>query len=270
MPTRPSTRARWALLVGAVVALAAPATPARADATTTGPAVEAAVERARGWQRPLPAIETVVLVGDSLAQEITPFVAHLTAPKRLVPKFWGGTAACDWVGVHLAADRSSVVVISFTGNSHTPCMQDEHGVQIRQERLVARYRADVGRLIDTARRAGARVVLVGQPLRAPSFDADLEVEGLNEVYRAYASALPFVSYVDAGAAVEAPDGSFTARLPCIRWDPGCGADGTVVVRGDGVHFCPLRDHNPCPVWSSGAFRFASRVADAANGPQRYD
>jgi hypothetical protein len=125
-------------------------------------------------------------------------------------------------------------------------------------------------LIDKARFSGARVVLIGQPLRAASFDADVEVHGINRVYRDLAAQHSFVSFYDAGAAVEAADGTFTERLPCSDSDSDCAADGTTVVRGDGVHFCPMAGLNPCPVWSSGAFRFALGIAEAANDAPRYD
>jgi hypothetical protein len=79
-----------------------------------------------------------------------------------------------------------------------------------------------------------------------------------------------VSFVDAGRAVETPDGQFTDRLPCTPYDTDCAADGTTVVRGDGVHFCPIVGENPCSVWSSGAFRFALAIASGANNPRVFD
>ena len=87
------------------------------------------------------------------------------------------------------------------------------GGYLQDQALVDRYRLDLGVIVDAARRAGARVVLVGQPLRAACFGADVEVEGINEVYRNYAAAFRFVSYVDAGRAVEGPDCAFAERLP---------------------------------------------------------
>lgn len=222
------------------------------------------------WRRPAGSVRRVVLVGDSLAQEVTPFVQFLTPGKPLIPKFWGGTAPCDWLNVDLQASRSSVVAITFTGNSLTPCMTGPDGVQLRGEALVEKYSRDILVLVDRARRSGARVVLVGQPYRAPGFDADLEVEGINQIYRTIAATLPFVSFIDAGAAVETPDGHFTDRLPCLPFDSDCAEDGTTLVRGDGVHFCPIVGENPCSIWSSGAFRFGSAIAAAVNDPRRYD
>ncbi|MEZ5247870.1 MAG: hypothetical protein R2713_01220 [Ilumatobacteraceae bacterium] len=169
------------------------------------------------------------------------------------------------------------MVITFTGNSLTPCMDDGAGGHLVDAALVERYRADLGVLVDTARRAGARVVLVGQPHRAASFEAEFEVDGINQVLVEYAEAFPHVTYVDAGARVEHPDGTYADRLPCSEFDPVCAPDGTTVVRGDGVHFCPAAGKNPCPVWSSGAVRFGLEIAggisdaaaaDAARSPGR--
>lgn len=225
---------------------------------------------ARRYPTPYRRSTRLVLVGDSLAQEATPFIQYLTAPKALIPKFWGGTAPCDWADVDLEATRRAVVVFSFTGNSLTDCMSDGAGGFLQDQALVDRYQFDVGMLIDRARRAGASVVLVGQPVRAASFQADEEVAGINAAYRAFAASMSFVSFVDAGATVELPDGTFAERLPCTSFDSECDGDGLAVVRGDGVHFCPLAGYNPCPVWSSGAFRFALAIAAAANDPRSFD
>lgn len=222
------------------------------------------------WPSPATESTEVVLVGDSLAQEIAPVLAYLLAGRPVVPKFWGGTAPCDWTGADLEAGRASVVVISFTGNSLTPCMGDGRGGHLDDDALVARYRADIGTLVEMARSSGARVVLVGQPYRSAAFDDDAEVDGINAAYQADAAALAYVSFVDAGAAVERPDGSYADRLPCAEFDIGCGTDGTVVVRGDGVHFCPVVGENPCSVWSSGALRFALAIADAVDDPGEYE
>lgn len=237
---------------------------------------ESAVARATpiasqpSWPMPHTSNSTIVLVGDSLAEETSGVIAMLTAPKAFIPRYWGGTAPCDWLDDDLLADRSSVVVITFTGNSLTPCMSDGAGGHLEHEAFAARYRADLTELVDHARSTGARVVLVGQPYRSPSFDHADRVDAINEVIQELAQASPFVSYVDAGAAVETVDGSFSERLPCAFFDLDCAADGTTVVRGDGVHFCPVVNVHPCPVYSSGAFRFGASIATAANNPTDFE
>ena len=234
-------------------------------------AVVNASEPARRLREEPPVVfDRLVVVGDSLAEATEPVIRYVTPGKTFVRKFFGGTAPCDWLDDDLEATPSTVVVITFTGNNMTPCMLDGAGARLIDEPLVEKYRADVGVLIEHARASGAWVVLVGQPLRHPSFDADLEVEGINAVYRQYATTMSEVSYVDAGQFVETPDGAYTDRLPCAEFDTDCAPDGTTVVRGDGVHFCPIVEVSPCPVWSSGAVRFGFGIASAANDPQRFD
>ncbi len=240
---------------------------ARHTPTGTEPAASPAVPT---WPTPDATSSTIVLVGDSLAEETSGVIAMLTAPKSFVPRYWGGTAPCDWLDDDLIADRASVVVITFTGNSLTPCMSDGAGGHLEHRAFAARYRADLTELVDHARRTGARVVLVGQPYRAASFDHTDRVDAINQVIQELAQASPFVSYVDAGAAVETTDGGFSDRLPCAFFDLDCDADGTTVVRGDGVHFCPVVNVHPCPVYSSGAFRFGAAIATAANNPTDFE
>jgi hypothetical protein len=67
-----------------------------------------------------------------------------------------------------------------------------------------------------------------------------------------------------------PQGRYTDRLACTELDTDCAPDGTTVVRGDGVHFCPIAEVAPCPVWSSGAVRFGLGIAAAANDPQSFE
>jgi hypothetical protein len=214
--------------------------------------------------------DRLVLVGDSLAEATAPVIRFVTPGKAFVRKYWGGTAPCDWIDDDLEATPTAVVVITFTGNNLTRCMLHGTGVPLIDEPLVEQYRVDVGVLIDHARAAGAWVVLVGQPLRHARFDADLEVEGINAMYREYAATMAHVSYVDAGHLVETTDGHYTDRLPCMQFDTDCAPDGTTVVRGDGVHFCPVVNVVPCPVWSSGAVRFGLGIASAANDPSNLD
>ena len=75
-----------------------------------------------------------------------------------------------------------------------------------------------------------------------------------------------MSYIDAGAAVLTPDGRYTPQLPCLDSETtadGC-TNGQIIVRApDGIHFCPTVSGGtqPCPVYSSGAHRFAGGMAD---------
>lgn len=216
-------------------------------------------------------IDRIVVVGDSLADESAPVIDFITPDQPVIRKHMGGTAPCDWTSADLEATPTSVVVITFTGNNMTPCMLDESGQGLTGQRLVDKYRADVALLVEHARAAGAWVVLVGQAEHSPRLES--QVGGLNAAYRDLADRLPMVAFVDAGAAVEAPDGSYTDRLPCTELDVANGADctgGTTAVRGDGLHFCPVVGARPCPVWSSGAVRYAMAIVTAVENPQQFD
>jgi hypothetical protein len=208
----------------------------------------------------------VVLVGDSIALEASPYLRSALDGPELEERTFGGSAPCDWLDNDLGLRREQVVVISFIGNSLTDCMADGAGGHLQGEALVERYRADVAELVRQVRSAGATVLLVGQPQRGPATlgdgRADLVVAGLHDVYAELAQA-EGVAFVDAGAALESEDGSFAAELRCLTEEPECGPDGSNPVRSDdGVHLCPGPSRSPCPVYSSGAFRFARAIAEA--------
>ncbi len=207
----------------------------------------------------------VVFVGDSLAVEAAPYLDRMIEGKRLVPDYFGGTAPCDWTGKDLHVTAHSVVVISFTGNSLTPCMAGADGTMLHGTALVGRYRTAVTALVQEARRAGARVILVGQPTPAATAPNAAVVGPLDDMYAAVAKA-EHASVVDAGAAVERAGGAYAERLPCLPGEKGCDAAGTVDVRSsDGVHFCPVAaEPGKCPVYSAGAYRFAAAIAAAVN------
>jgi hypothetical protein len=103
---------------------------------------------------PAAAADEVVLLGDSLAQEASPYLERELGDTPLHEQYWGGTAPCDWLGKDLHARAGSVVVISFTGNALTPCMEDEDGAFLHGTALVDKYWADVGRLVVEIRSTG--------------------------------------------------------------------------------------------------------------------
>jgi hypothetical protein len=212
----------------------------------------------------------IVLVGDSLMQEASPSIGTLRSDRPVVNRYWGGTAPCDWTSADLYVRSGSIVVISFTGNSLTTCMSDGNGGHLHGQALLDKYRADVATLVNTARAADVWVILVGQPTRGNGALGNDEVEGINAIYRSLAAA-PKVAFVDAAAAVENPDGTFAHDLPCAPYEPTCDPSGRNVVRSDdGIHFCPGFHSQPCPAYSSGAYRFAWMIAAAVADPASYD
>ena len=207
----------------------------------------------------------VVLVGDSLAEQAAQYLGPLLHGRQLVPQFLGGTAPCDWLARNLQISAGSVVVISFTGNSLSPCMSDNAGGHLSGAAVVDKYRTDVTTLVNAAVSVHARVLLVGQPVHADPTPGNDIVAGLNTVYSGLDQGTN-VKFVNAGAAVEDPDGSFATFLPCLPGETECGPFGSNIVRNDdGLHFCPgSPPPGPCPVYSSGAFRFANAIATAVS------
>lgn len=205
----------------------------------------------------------VVLVGDSLAVEAAQFLPTLVEPSPFASYVFGGTAPCDWLTTDLQLTADSVLVISFIGNSGTACMADGAGGFLQGQAILDKYRTDVSALIELARSAGARVLLVGQPPRIDSAQSNEVVGGLNAIYTELVTG-EGIAFVDAGAVIENPDGTYAALLPCLPNEPLCDASGSNAVRSDdGLHLCPgPAAPPPCQVYSSGAFRFAEAIADA--------
>jgi hypothetical protein len=216
---------------------------------------------------------TVEIYGDSLSFEASDVIAdQLRGDARVSSAAIPGAAVCDLVSLLEREPQRSpdYALIQYSGNSATECMRDDSGRYLTGDDLVERYAADVERATALLRERGTHVYLVGSP-RGRDDDAAVE---LNAAFATTADAWSArdepVSYVDAEASVLAPDGSFTPRLPCLPFEDasrGCAPDGTIAVRsGDGVHFCPddTGGKRDCPVWSSGAYRFATAIV----GPVR--
>jgi hypothetical protein len=120
----------------------------------------------------------------------------------------------------------------------------------------------------------AEVYFAGAPRsHAAELRNDPDINWFNSMYEALATAAPNASYLDAGAAVLS-SGRWTETLPCLPNEPCTGPGGVNVVRApDGGHFCPgAADavHGVtavCSVWSSGAFRYGTAMADGVlDGP----
>jgi hypothetical protein len=221
---------------------------------------------------------TVALYGDSLSFEASEMIADsLGGDARVDSAALPGSAVCDLVSLLEREPQRSpdYALIQYSGNSATDCMRDDTGRYLSGDAIVQRYAADVERATQILRERGVQVYLVSSPRGR---DDDTAV-AINAAFAATADAWSArgepVSYVDAAASVLAPDGTFVERLPCLPVEGetrGCAPDGTIVVRsGDGVHFCPENTggQRACPVWSSGAYRFATAlvtpVRDAIEG-----
>lgn len=203
----------------------------------------------------------VVLWGDSLAFEAAaPFQSTVEAQSgaAVLTRTFGGTAVCDWfedMVVQLREWKPTVAVLAFSGNTVSACM--------RGRDVVGAYREDAADAVLLLTAAGVRVDLVEAP---PRPDQRLDASGnivLHYVWEEIDDHYPQTRVVHAGAAVT-DHGAWTRRLPCLPHEE-CDPDGTVVVRSpDGVHLCPVQipPSTQCPVYSGGAFRYGTAMAQA--------
>jgi hypothetical protein len=211
----------------------------------------------------------VDLFGDSLAYQVEPYFDGFLADNGKYTSSdntFGGTATCDWLSkmAAAAAQRPQAVVLVFSGNAFTPCMD---GAALRSPQYYDLYTTYTEQAIRMFSAVAAHVFLVGTPIDESSV---VGWNRLDDIYQQLAQADPLaVTYVDAGAAVESLSGGFTWALPCWSMEPSCGANGTNIVRSpDGIHFCPDGTPatrgvtGPCDEYSSGAFRFALAIVSA--------
>ena len=254
---------------------AGPTRSATGSTTTTTPIPTTTVPPTTSVAEAPIARPMVILYGDSLAWEAQEhvFAAFGERPDvRLVSHTYGGTAICDWLE-QMRADAPTLlpgaVIVEFSGNAFTPCMLDSDGLPLTGAAFLDRYQADAEAVVDIFAPIGAEVMFVGTPISASAEAQGYRGGTLNDVYAAF-DGRPGVEYVDAGAAV-LDDGHWTATLPCLPDEPCTGGtdasgQGVNVVRApDGGHFCPAADDavrgvtGECPVWSSGAYRFAQAM-----------
>jgi hypothetical protein len=220
----------------------------------------------------------VVLYGDSLAWESQNFfeaaLAHAGISEVTTHTF-GGTAICDWLAQmrrDAARLHPETVVVEFSGNALTPCMRAPDGRMLSGGAYFHKYAADAATVLRIFTPGHTLVFFAGAPIsRGAARSHDPTTATLHSIYAALANSTPFGRYIDAGASVLL-QGRWTETLPCLTGEPctgGLDAEGNpvnVVRAPDGAHFCPgalAAVHGvtaACPVWSSGAWRFANAMA----------
>jgi hypothetical protein len=215
----------------------------------------------------------IIIYGDSLSAQAYPFSSYLISSggkASTVNDTFGGTAPCNWLST-MEADAAAVaeppnaVIIQFSGNVSN-CYSGNPAPE--SPALVADYRSDIQTAINAFTAHNIRVYLVGAPIASSQYGPPLDPnwDGFNQLYaQLAASDAALVTFEDAGAVVEGPTHTYVQHLQCLYFETSCnGPDygaptGTNVVRQpDGVHFCPVQitGTNPCPVYSSGALRYA--------------
>jgi hypothetical protein len=218
----------------------------------------------------------VALFGDSLAWEAEPYYSNLLVEQSEVAHTYdtyGGTAVCDWLQRMREVEAQyhpGAVELEFSGNNLTPCMK---GHELYSPSFYEKYRTDTLAAIEIFVPHGAHVYLIGAPITRAQVSVP-DWQRLNQQYEQIASADPrHVTYVDAGAALEGPGHTYTETLPCLKEEPCSGpvvdsVASNIVRSSDGTHFCPTQTGDEagviggCPVYSSGAFRYAQAMAQA--------
>jgi hypothetical protein len=198
----------------------------------------------------------------------------------------GGTALCDYAD-QIVADawtiRPSLVVVAFTGNAFTECMQPPAGRLNDAAWQGEKYGADLTVLLDRLAPTGVPSIVVSPP---PALHRVLPDEPTAEAAAAAAAASPivlpevwalgqrpdgFVStevvvapvyrdvvasarargrdtmLIDGGRLLRAPDGGWTKVARCLPFESaewGC-RDGLIDVRGPDLgHFCTQAAYGP--------------------------
>ena len=149
---------------------------------------------------------------------------------------YGGTATCDWLGkmAAAAAEHPQAAVLVFSGNAFTPCME---GVALRSPQYYELYATYTEQAIEIFRAVGAHIFLVGTPIDQSSVAG---WDHLDDIYRQLAQADPaYVTYVDAGAAVESPERWVHRGVALPEHRAELWPERHNTVRSpDGIHFCP--------------------------------
>ncbi len=200
----------------------------------------------------------VILYGDSISYEAQGAFAWELPGVDVIQSNFPTTAVCTYLD-QMAGDidryHPAAVVLEFAGNSITPCMGGLTG-----QALIDKYAADAEAATAIFASRGIPVYWMSAPL-LPGWPFD-PTPGLRTVYRDLAARWgSLVSYTDAGQSVLA-NGAYTDTLPCLSWEgpaQGCQGGQIVVRSPDRVHFCPVGGA-PCPVYSSGGWRFGTAMA----------
>lgn len=221
---------------------------------------------------PPPPPPFVLLYGDSLVTESSWYARDLL---QNVARVGGvvtdapGGATCDLLPrmrVDVQRYRPTAVVIAFSGNAFTPCMQDRNGEPLRGQAWIDAYRRYTIEAITIFRPGSPQIWLGTTPIAMiPEKKGDPDTVMMNRMLRELAAANPRVHIAESADAV-LDNGYWTRTLPCLPNEPCTGGPDTrgrlanVVRAPDGAHFCPEpygAAVSSCPTHASGGLRFAA-------------
>jgi hypothetical protein len=176
-----------------------------------------------------------------------------------------GLAPCDLApsALRSLARPPAAIVLAFTGNNITPCMQ-RAGKQLTGAAYYAEYESVIGQLLAAATALRIPVLVVGAPAFPPSENHPDRV-ALDALYQALVAEHPGARYVALGPAIS-PFG-FSRTVACVAGETaalGCRGGVITVRSGNGIHLDEPRAV-PCPgggggcTYSAGAHRYADAI-----------
>ena len=214
--------------------------------------------------------QKVLFFGDSLSYEAGPYLKQDFNPSTTddALHLFPGTALCDWLGqIDKLTRRTApdVIVLQFIGNHLTRCID-------KASSFVAQYGKDLRSAISQLRSIGVRRIVVDAGPITPIATWWLSLVRTYRTDVASFHSRDIIYATGADAAVESSTGAFVTNLRCLPVEVKyhkCVAGSMIQVRAnDKVHFCPVPLANVgtkvvvCPVYASGAYRFAKGLARA--------
>lgn len=249
-------------IVGLLTACSSSSKPKSETTTSSGPSTSATTTT-----RPGSVLSRVEVWGDSLTVQSGDALraqgrAHGLA---VTVNAYVGLAPCDlarFVRRSLARPPGAVV-LAFTGNNITPCMQ-RAGKHLTGAAYYSEYGSVVGQLVAAATARRIPVIVVGPPAFPPSENHPDRV-ALNVLYRRLVAAHPGARYVALGPAIS-PHG-FSRTLACLAGETaalGCRGGFITVRSGNGIHLdephgVPCPDGSQGCTYSAGAHRYANVI-----------
>jgi len=218
--------------------------------------------------------QTIAVFGDSLSWQAHSYLAtdFSSATTVNTDHVFPGTAVCSWLPTIKAMTASSaprLVVLEFVGNV-SPC----DGSVTSPTALAAAYKSDLSAAVKDLLAVGVHMIVIdeGPRVHCTAYAFCAAQPQLHDTFEHVASSFGSSSIVYArlaDRAVETSNGRFTVSLQCLATEVRrklCAQNAQIKVRsGDGVHFCPVANTSngvmqPCPVYASGAYRFATGIA----------
>lgn len=243
---------------------------AAAPADPSGQVFEEA--RLRRLTPTTPSDFTVGYYGDSFAFSASEHAHHLLETGgrlNVVGASFHGVAVCDLLSqmrTDVATHDMFGAILVFAGNSFTPCMAKANGKQLSGQASLRKFEADLTEAVRLFTADGARVYLGTVPEARLQAVLDINwARDTNRVLAKVAKANRRVELIDSAAAVLDANGNYTETLPCLEFEPCMFGKRNLVRESTGIHFCTSGfadvrvGIDTCPVWSSGAFRFAGAI-----------